>query len=92
MPALVDHENGVRHHNQWINLRAATDAQNCQNRRARRVGPKGVYKSRDRYRAEIVADGIRRNLGTFATEAEAAEVYRLAALRYHGEFAVKEAA
>lgn len=53
------------------------------------TGIKGVYyvKKKNRWRAEIKADGVRYELGTFRNPDDAAAAYRAAALKYHGQFA-----
>lgn len=53
---------------------------------------KGVFFRKDKrslrkWRAVIMIDGRRINLGHYATEAEAAKVYADAAAKFHREFA-----
>jgi hypothetical protein len=47
---------------------------------------KGVDRHHDKWRARIAAYGKRIHLGVFETEGEAAEEYREAGRKYHGEF------
>lgn len=90
---LVDHSNGVKSNNRWTNLRLATPTQNQQNKASYGQYAKGVTW-RDRkekpWQAKIRVNGERLHLGSFTTEQEAAEAYRQAALKYHGEFACLE--
>jgi hypothetical protein len=86
---FVDHENGEGLDNRRANLRRATNSANRAN-----CGPlggrslfKGVFPAGARWRAQLTVDGVRRSLGTFATEAEAAEAYNRAAHEAHGRFA-----
>lgn len=86
----VDHANRNRLDNRRCNLRFATRMQNSANI-AKYTGKskyKGVARSRDGvWRASIVHGGKRINLGTHATQADAAHAYNLAALELNGEFA-----
>lgn len=86
----VDHINGDPLDNRRANLRLCTHAQNMKNRRLHRnntSGFKGVWRRRNRWRAEIKVEGQRISLGTFATIEEAAAAYAEGAHRFHGEFA-----
>ena len=87
---IVDHIDTVRAHNWISNLRLATPTQNQQNKSGFGAYPKGVTW-RDRkerpWQAKIRINGERIHLGSFADMEEAAQAYRDAALKYHGEFA-----
>lgn len=88
----VDHINGDRSDNRISNLRLATNSENLCNRRKPRnntSGYKGVswIKRYGAWQATIRVKGKNKNLGLFATREGAADAYRQAALRYHGEFA-----
>lgn len=80
----IDHINGQRDDNRFENLRECTRSQNMMN-----VPKRGVcfHKGRRKWQASIRLHGKRTYLGTFTTEAEALEAYRVAAQRLHGEFA-----
>ena len=88
----VDHINGDGLDNRRENLRLATTSQNMHNR-----GPlvtssteaKGVWweAGRKRWRARIVVEGKRHNLGSFSSQEEAATAYAEAAKRMLGNFA-----
>lgn len=86
----VDHINGIKADNRIVNLRLATPTQNQQNKAGSGQYAKGVTW-RDRqtkpWQAKIRVNGERLHLGSFATHDEAAEAYKQAALKYHGEFA-----
>lgn len=80
----VDHINGQRADNRFLNLRVVTGAINSQNRRRAngnsRTGLLGVYPHKTGFQARIMVSGSRRHLGTFQT-AEAAHAAYLAAKR-----------
>lgn len=87
---FVDHVNGNPLDNRRQNLRICTHAENMRNRRRPKhntSGFKGVYASGRRWRAEIVFEGARYRLGSYATPEEASAAYAVAAVKLHGEFA-----
>ncbi len=89
-PHEIDHRDLNRANNRWANLRECTRHQNKANTRAHRdnqTGFKGVSRNRRGYRAEIIAFGVRRSLGTFPSALEAHQVYVAEAQRCFGEFA-----
>ena len=86
----IDHFDENKHNNAFINLRKATHGQNKSNQGARKhnkLGIKGVYKVKTRYRASITIDRKQIHLGSYATPEEAHKAYCEAADKYHGEFA-----
>lgn len=86
----VDHKNRIRADTRIVNLRLATPTQNQQNKGGSGTYAKGVtWRNRIQkpWQAKIRVNGERLHLGSFATEEEAAEAYRMAALEHHGEFA-----
>lgn len=86
----VDHRNGDGLDCTRGNLRPATVEQNRQNTRPHRdnkSGLNGVRKSRNKWRAQIQANGVVHDLGTFDSKEDAARAYGAAAERLHGEFA-----
>lgn len=90
---IVDHKNRIGADHRIENLRDATPTRNQQNKAGYGQYAKGVtWRNRKEkpYQAKIRVNGDRIHLGSFATEEEAAEAYRQAAFRYHGEFACVE--
>lgn len=90
---LLDHKDRNHKHNKLGNLREATYSQNQYNKiQVGATGYPGVTK-RNRpkpYLAKIRVEGKRINLGSFYTAEEAAEAYRQAKAKYHGEFSPLE--
>jgi len=92
---VTDHINHDTLDNRLENLRSCTQRQNCMNRFSHK-GSSSVYKgvckriNHDspgvRWHAQIIVDGIRKHLGYYDTEVEAAEEYNTAALHHFGEF------
>ena len=88
----VDHHNGNTMDYRRANLRLATSAQNSQNSR-KQSGRSSLYKGvcwdkrREKWVANIKANGKALYLGSFACELEASKAYDNAALVYFGEFA-----
>ncbi len=88
-PHQLDHINGIRSDNRWINLRPATLTENNRNKRVHRQGEKGAYfdKSRGKWLSTICVNRKQIFLGRFDTEQEAHLAYCSAAKNYYGEFA-----
>lgn len=92
-PIQIDHRDLNRSNNIFTNIRKATSAQNCANKKLSKVnntsGYKGIYwlKKKKRWRATIVVNGDRMILGTAKTPEGAYAIYCKAAIEYHGEFA-----
>lgn len=88
----VDHINGNRSDNRWINLRAATQIENSANQGIRSTntsGAKGVSwdAAKGRWKASITVAGKTINIGRYKTLAEAAAARRKAEDEHHGVFA-----
>ena len=91
----VDHINGNSLDNRLSNLRICTHAENMRNRKMHKnnkCGMKGIYLDHspgcaNKYRAQIRVDGKKINLGRFSSKEDAYSAYKLAARKYHGEFA-----
>lgn len=85
---LIDHKDGDVYNNRIENLRAVTRQQNNMNSRKKgnRDLPKGVSRSRNKYRAKIYYNGEEHCLGTFDTIENAQAAYYEAASILHGEY------
>lgn len=88
---FVDHINGDKSDNRWVNLRKASLTENNRNNRNRPMGESG-YRGVCRrpggstWIAGITVNRKRIHLGSFATKEQAAQAYRDAAEKYHKEF------
>ena len=88
----IDHINGDRSDNRLSNLRLADHQQNQANspRRSTKSSKfKGVYRYGNRWKAFIGLNRKTRYLGTFKTEAEAANAYMTVARSAFGDFAYR---
>jgi hypothetical protein len=84
----VDHIDGNGLNHKRDNLRPATQKQNSWNRSRLTTNTSGYMGvSRVQYRAQIMVDGRKINLGTFNDPIEAAKVRDVATLHCFGEFA-----
>ena len=89
---IVDHINQNPLDNRRCNLRVVTVSQNAMNQRkqeGRSSKYKGVHfdKAHNKFRASIKYKGVKKHLGRFKTEEEAALAYNKAALELFGEYA-----
>ena len=89
---MIDHINVNPLDNRRENLRVCTNQQNLFNKNKysnNTSGFKGVsfHKNAQKFVASISIDGKLKHLGYFATAAAAHEEYKIAAVKYHGEFA-----
>lgn len=81
----IDHVDGDPSNNKLDNLRLVTNTQNQLNRKADKGRKyKGVYKSRDKFKAEITTAEGRVFLGVYGTPEDAARAYNEAAKEHHG--------
>ncbi|MCI0598731.1 MAG: HNH endonuclease [Beijerinckiaceae bacterium] len=88
--AQIDHINGDRADNRFLNLREATRTENAWNAKLRsdsHSGFKGVRRHKRRWCAYIKVSGKQKHLGSFATPEEAHDAYCRAAREHHGQFA-----
>lgn len=84
----IDHINGDKADNRFANLRLADIFVNNQNERRARSNNKssgllGVSRVGDKFRASIMANGVRHSLGQFSTADEARGAYIQAKRRLH---------
>jgi hypothetical protein len=90
-PPEIDHINGNVSDNRLVNLRASSRLLNGKNRapNKNKTLPKGVTLGRNcvNYAAHIVFNGVRENLGRFATPEDAHQAYLEAAEARFGEWA-----
>ena len=91
-PDNVDHKNGNKTDNSWLNLRVATERNNMHNKgkpTTNTSGYKGVSwnKKASKWLAKIKFNNQTMYLGLFNTPEEAHLSYCIAADKYHKEFA-----
>lgn len=87
---IIDHIDGNPFNNQKSNLRLCSHLENSRNRKIHRnnqSGYKGVYRVRDKWRAQIRLDKKLVNIGYFLNKEDAAKAYNECARKYFGEFA-----
>lgn len=87
---MVDHINRDTLDNRRVNMRFATNAQNCANavRGANKLGYRGVYASRNKFRASISVNLRVFHTTTYPDPVSAAMAYDALAKQHHGEFAI----
>lgn len=86
-PEEVDHINGIRSDNSWVNIRSVTRLENTKNRKLRSDNPSGYpgvafRKEQNKWRAKISHKGKRISLGQFVTEEEAILARKEAEIMY----------
>jgi hypothetical protein len=89
---VIDHINRDRLDNRLSNLRVITSKENSYNRTKNSNSEnkyKGVQKRGDKFAAVICKDGIKKEIGGFLTEEDAARTYDMMAEELFGEFAGK---
>lgn len=92
LPKVVDHINGIRDDNRWVNLREGTQSQNMMNTKINpknKSGVKGVcwHKASKKWIAQLRVKGKSVNIGYFSDISSAELAVRAAREKYHGEFA-----
>lgn len=84
---VVDHIDGVKKNNRWLNLRDVSTSLNGQNQRApmstNSFGLLGAHRCRDKFRSTIVAEGRSIHLGVFTSPLLAHEAYLNAKRELH---------
>lgn len=88
----IDHKDRNGLNNQRSNLRFCTQRQNARNRvwgkPKGRSRYRGVFPIRRKWKVQIGLDRQLYHVGVYDTEEAAARAYDVAAIRFHGEFAV----
>lgn len=85
----IDHINEVKTDNRWVNLRAATNAENRQNMHQaqanNKTGLRGVSWDKDakKFKAQIKINGKKKSIGRFATAQDAHAAYVEAKNKFH---------
>ena len=87
----IDHINGIRHDNRFVNIRPATNSENSINKSIHpknTSGYKGVYLSSQdgKWKAKININCKQVHIGTFNSPIEANVAYIKKAKELHGEF------
>lgn len=90
---FIDHKDGIRGNDRFLNLRKATNSQNQANRGkpwTNTSGFKGVSWSagRGKWQATITVNGKAKSLGRHLSIVDAAKAYKAAAVDAWGEFAL----
>lgn len=86
-PIEVDHHNGVRSDNRWLNLREATRSQQGMNKPTPNYHRGVHFMARNgKFGAQIKVDCEHRWLGSFDTPDAACAAFRRAAAGLHGAF------
>jgi len=91
---IIDHINHNGLDNRKKNVRVATQAQNARNARYPKKNCssryRGVWFNRQakKWRASIVVNRKRKQIGYFKDEIQAATAYDRAAMKYFGEYAI----
>lgn len=91
VPTKVDHINRIPWDNSFANLRLCNQSQNMANSlmmKSNTSGVRGVSwdKSKNKWSAKISINKKTLNLGRFDDIEDAAEAYKQASLKYHGNF------
>lgn len=91
-PDEIDHINGIRHDNHFLNLRPVTRSQNIMNSKRPSSGSSGFkgvgwHKRIGKFASTITVDQRRIHLGYFDTAEDAHEMYCEAAVAHFGEYA-----
>jgi hypothetical protein len=83
----IDHINGIRDDNRWINLRKATNQENGKNQCIRSTNKSGItgvtwIEATQKWRAQITVDGKAIHLGVFPKIEDAATARKVAERKF----------
>ena len=84
---MMDHINGIKTDNRWINLRSVTNQENCRNASIRSDNSSGVvglswYDKSQKWRVNIRISGVQKHLGYFADKDDAINARAAADIKY----------
>ncbi|WP_176690518.1 HNH endonuclease [Enterobacter kobei] len=90
-PGFVDHKNGNRNDNRWVNLRPATASENMHNmglRKDNSSGVPGVYWNNrtKKWHAQFKVHGKQHQFGSYKDFADAVNAISVARAEHYGEF------
>jgi hypothetical protein len=93
LPKCIDHKNGNKSDNSWLNLRECTYSENLRNtgkKSHNTSGYKGViwHKRCGKWHSRVGFNRKKHHIGYFNTPEEAARAYDKKAIELHGEFAL----
>ena len=84
----IDHINGVKTDNRYVNLRDVSKSENMRNQYVAHKGSEsgliGAYKDGGMWRAQIKKDGVSHSVGWFKSKEEAHQAYLKAKADMHG--------
>lgn len=80
---ILDHVDGDKTNNTWVNIRESTKSGNAQNMRATKSTGAHYFKRDGRWMSSICKDGKKYHLGYYDTQEEAHQAYVMAKKELH---------